>query len=528
MADFLSRLRRSSYLFPALVVIAGACTKLALLGSRELWLDETYSAYETHLSFRHLLHFSMGDVHPPLFAILLWVWGHLVGDTQVRLRLFSALLNIASMVVMMFLARRVLGRRFGTYAVALYTFSPMLLIYSLEVRSYMLFVLVFVCLLLVHWIVAVEGKSSRGFLIAYGALGSILFYIHYLAIFVLLGLFVHCAISSRLVRSRMQKLCAVGVMIAIITSFGLALMRHQYQLKVELDHRLRASRTDPTTLSYASSEPESSSVRHLEVALAKSSASITGVYPAKEPVMLPAFAIPVVCAFLVVAVLVVKGDVLCRLFALVAVAVMAGAFRLHLSNVRYILPLIPLIVLATARVVQFLSDSSRWRVVGRILGVLLIVLYLAGFARQALRPRGRPWQNLVNAVEQSYRLGDKVIFDALYAQVPFDYFARHQGFHPEETGLPVSVYEWWAMQPHTAWGGPVITESDLNRFIADLSGNRTVWLVSYESDYYDPHQKLLQRLGQMGSVIEVPLPFEPDTQASESDQGLKLIRVNLR
>ena len=525
---FLDRLGKSSYLFPALIVVASACAKLALLGSRELWLDETYSAYEAQLPFRQLLHFSLGDVHPPLFAILLWIWAHLVGDTQVRLRLFSALVNIASMVVMVFLARRVLGSRFGTYAVFLYAFSPMLLIYSLEVRSYMLFILVFVCLLQVHWIVTIQGNDSRGFLLTYALLAAILFYIHYLAIFVLFGLFVHWVSSSGLVRGRVLKLYAVVVLVALLASSGLSLMYRQYQLKVDLDHRLRDSRRNPTALTYGSGEPEISNALHLRVALAKSSATIAGIYPARVPALLVVCAIPIVCVFIGVVVLLIRGDALCRLFVLVALSVMAGAFRLHLSNVRYILPLIPLIVLAMARVVQFLSESLRWRVAGRILGVLLVALYLAGFARQALRPRGRPWQNLVNAVQQGYKPGDEVVFNALYAQVPFDYFARHQNFRPEETGFPVSVYEWWAQQPHTAWGGPVITQADLNRSVADASKEKTVWIVSYENDYYDPHQALLERLGQMGSATEVPLPLEPESQGSESDSGLRLIRFTLR
>lgn len=140
----------------------------------------------------------------------------------------------------------------------------MLVICSQEVRSYMLFVLAVVCLLLLHWIVAVEGNHSRGFVLTYGLSAAILFYVHYLAIFVLFvlfGLFVHWAISSRLVRSRMWRLCTVGVMTAMLVSSGLALMRHRYQLKVELDHRLKVSRTNPTALSYGAGEPESSSVR---------------------------------------------------------------------------------------------------------------------------------------------------------------------------------------------------------------------------------------------------------------------------
>jgi hypothetical protein len=48
-------------------------------------------------------------------------------------------------------------------------------------------------------------------------------------------------------------------------------------------------------------------------------------------------------------------------------------------------------------------------------------LYLAGFARQALRHHGHPWQNLRIAIEHDYLPGDRIVFDALYAQVPFDY-----------------------------------------------------------------------------------------------------------
>jgi hypothetical protein len=96
------------------------------------------------------------------------------------------------------------------------------------------------------------------------------------------------------------------------------------------------------------------------------------------------------------------------------------------------------------------------------------------------------------------------------------------------TGFPESVYEWWAQQPHTAWGGPVITSPDLNRFVADASQVKTVWVVSYESAYYDPHQALVERLSHMGRATEVPLPSDPEVQASESDPGLRLIRVSLR
>lgn len=51
-------------------------------------------------------------------------------------------------------------------------------------------------------------------------------------------------------------------------------------------------------------------------------------------------------------------------------------------------------------------------------GVAIMGLYLAGFARQALRHHGHPWQNLRIAIEHDYLPGDRIVFDALYAQVP--------------------------------------------------------------------------------------------------------------
>ena len=81
--------KQSPFVLFALVFLVSACAKILLLGSRELWLDETYSAFTTHLNFRQLLHVVFGDVHPPLFSILLWLWVRLVGDAQAMLRLFK-------------------------------------------------------------------------------------------------------------------------------------------------------------------------------------------------------------------------------------------------------------------------------------------------------------------------------------------------------------------------------------------------------------------------------------------------------
>ena len=522
MRDRLTCLRQSPFVLFALVFLVSAFAKVLLLGSRELWLDETYSAFTSHLNFRQLLHFVFGDVHPPLFSILLWIWVRLVGDAQQMLRLFSVVFNIASMIVMFFLGRRVLGTRFGALAAILFAFSPMLFVYSLEVRNYMLFIFVLICLLSVHWRVAVEQNPSRSLPIIYSLLAATLFYIHYVGVFVLLGLFAHWALCSVFVRQRMVRVCTAAVLTFLLAVPGISLALTQYHLKTRMDRELERSSVDPSALSYGHEVPsEGFSGR-----LVRSAATVAGFYPARSAGMLLLFALPLLCVFAGIAYLALfKGDEVCRLLGLVVLGMSVGVAFLHLGNTRYILPLIPLLVLAIARVLQFWSDSLRWQPVALTTAALLVCVYGAGFYRQAFRHRGHPWQNLVSAVQRGYHEGDQVVFDALYAQVPFDYFAEHLAFRPRETGFPISIYDWWSRQSFEGWSGPVVKLADLNRFVDTAPRSRTLWLVLYETYYYDPHEQLLQRLRERAEVTEVKLPPDPDAQDSDDDPGLRLIRV---
>src|ERR1035438_1619458 len=83
-------------------IVLSICTivKLTSTNSRELWLDETYSAFIANLSFANILRYSVGDVHPPLFYFLLRIWVQVIGDTQAQLRLFSVVLNFFSSVAL--------------------------------------------------------------------------------------------------------------------------------------------------------------------------------------------------------------------------------------------------------------------------------------------------------------------------------------------------------------------------------------------------------------------------------------------
>ena len=519
-------LKRPAVLF-YLALLLSACFKIALLDSRELWLDETYSAFAANLHFPDLIRYTAGDVHPPLFYILLWAWVRIVGDAQTQLRLFSVVLSICSTLGVFFSAQRLLGTRFGAFAAALFALSPMLFVYSLEVRMYMLSTLVFICLLNVHWVVA--ESEAKWPLVAYSALAALLFYVHYIAVFILIGFFADWAIASRFARKRIERVCAAGILTIVLVCPGIPVLLKQRAQKARQDLARELSYRDPNSLAFGVGKQNSTGTSGIKI-LVKDAAAMAGFYPATSPFLLLLCAAPLIVVLVGVGFLwLVKGDEICRLFGLVMLVVAVGVLALNLYGTRYLLPVVPLLVLALARVVQYWTATGRRQTTGLAIGTLILSLYGAGFFRQALMHHRRPWQNLVSVLQKNYQPGDKVIFDALYSQVPFDYFAGRLHFQPQENGFPLSIYEWWNEQAFKGWGGPVIMQSDLDRFVSRLSasGSKTLWLVLYETHYYDPHDALLARLRQLGLATEVHFLPERDTGASQDDQTMRLIRISL-
>src|SRR5690349_22100012 len=65
--------RFSAFLALAVVVVAGGVLlRLALLGRQSYWIDELYSVNQSNGSLRQLLQVGSSEVHPPLYALLLW------------------------------------------------------------------------------------------------------------------------------------------------------------------------------------------------------------------------------------------------------------------------------------------------------------------------------------------------------------------------------------------------------------------------------------------------------------------------
>lgn len=164
------------------VTLAGVVLRFATLGSQSFWLDEAVSARLVRMGFGRMIRsIRDGESTPPLYYAVAWLWTRVFGGGEVGLRSLSALLGTAAIPVVWLAARRWLhDDRAALAAAALTAFSPLLVWYSQEGRSYALLVLL-AAITLVGLPGALAGRRSGLMLWAAGSAGALA--THYFAIF---------------------------------------------------------------------------------------------------------------------------------------------------------------------------------------------------------------------------------------------------------------------------------------------------------------------------------------------------------
>ena len=125
-----------------LVAVASFGVRLALLGRQSYWLDEVFSVNESAGSVRSLQEGAATEVHPPLFAALLWVWIRVGGHHEVWTRGLSVAAAATAVVVAHRGLRHLpLGDDVRWALTAATAAGGTAVVYSMETRSYALLLL---------------------------------------------------------------------------------------------------------------------------------------------------------------------------------------------------------------------------------------------------------------------------------------------------------------------------------------------------------------------------------------------------
>lgn len=103
-----------------------------------------------------------------------WLW---LGETEARIRAFSVLAGVATIVPVYLVGRRLGGRLAATAAATIFALHPFVILYNLEARGYALSMLVVATLTLLL-VLGGERRSPWPWL-AYGIIGALGIYVHF-------------------------------------------------------------------------------------------------------------------------------------------------------------------------------------------------------------------------------------------------------------------------------------------------------------------------------------------------------------
>ncbi|NCU30695.1 hypothetical protein EOM57_02725 [Candidatus Saccharibacteria bacterium] len=125
-----------AYLVVVICALLAFSLSMAIGLKQSIWFDEAYSILVAQQQPSEIIALTAVDTHPPLYYLLLHVWGNIFGWSESAVRSLSALALGGLVVVAAVFAQKLFGWRTAILVAFLIVFSPMLLRYGFEIRMY--------------------------------------------------------------------------------------------------------------------------------------------------------------------------------------------------------------------------------------------------------------------------------------------------------------------------------------------------------------------------------------------------------
>lgn len=136
--------------------------------NQSLWRDEAFSILLAGKNPLDIIRLTMHDVQPPLYYIFLHYWIAIFGNNEVVLRSFSFFLHLLTVLVIFFIARKLIKSTIAQVAIAFAALlNPFLLQYAFEGTGYTL--LAFLTVLAVY-LVVIKRYLAASIVLAMGIL----------------------------------------------------------------------------------------------------------------------------------------------------------------------------------------------------------------------------------------------------------------------------------------------------------------------------------------------------------------------
>lgn len=120
------------------LLILSAALRFYRIDAQSLWYDEGNSARIAERSVRLIIEGAAGDIHPPLYYLLLKLWRAIFGGGEAALRSLSALAGVGTVALTFLIGREGFNARVAVMAAFVAAISPFAVYYGQEARMYAL------------------------------------------------------------------------------------------------------------------------------------------------------------------------------------------------------------------------------------------------------------------------------------------------------------------------------------------------------------------------------------------------------
>lgn len=176
--------RNLYYILIGLIFILAFSLRIYNIEQKNMWFDEVYSWNLSLENSKDIIATASGDIHPPLFYIVLKGWTNIFSDSVFSMRMLSTLLSMLSILFLFNICREIkITEKRIIFVLLLYAVSPLNIYYSQEVRmqSLNLFLTIGSTFYFLKFLNSKENKYG----ILWAAFASLSLYTHYFALLIL-------------------------------------------------------------------------------------------------------------------------------------------------------------------------------------------------------------------------------------------------------------------------------------------------------------------------------------------------------
>jgi uncharacterized membrane protein len=425
----------------AAIFAAGMVLRLYDLGSESIWYDELWAVRIARMEPLEIVRASLGDNNPPLYYLGLHYWMLLAGDSELAIRLPSAIASALAVPVIYGIGRLLFGRTAGLMAASILALSAYQVRYAQEARGYAL--LVFLGLASFYFLLRLldDGKRSRVTIAGYVASTALLMYTHVYGVLLVVAQGVFLLAT----RQPPRKWLLPAGLVAVLYVPGVAWLAVNVLSSQGAWNNAMFWVPEPTLAHVADFF-----VLYSGFALAACAFGLLAAFGLHDLVRSK------------------RGSTVCLLLAWLLVPIVVPFVVSHLYRPmlldRYTIAASPAFYLLIAGGIEALRGIKHSRALAAAFAIAVAVVSSVATFGYFAATSNTPWREIAGYVEGHARPGDLVLFNEGSGRLMFGYYPKREGVSEEVLSVE---------NP-----SPPVTRKEMRKGLRPaVEGHRRVWLV---------------------------------------------------